>query len=117
MVETEADAIEIIDYGREGVDVDYTRKIQAFHRFLLESLNTEISNPSHPRIVKSQTNSHTTPSPITQLLGIEGSNIIKCSYCKNTREKVYLTHTLDMVYPLKVSVQKRSPLNTLSYNR
>ena len=105
MSEIEANAIEIVDYGREGVEVDYTHKIQAFHRFLLESLNAEINRyPNNPRVVKSQTTSHDPPpSPITQLLGIEGTNIIKCSQCKNLREKPYLTHALDMLYPLKVS--------------
>jgi PAB-dependent poly(A)-specific ribonuclease subunit 2 len=104
-IEIEANAIEIIDYGREGVDVDYTQKIQAFHRFLLESLNAESSNyPNNLRIVKPQTISQVPPpSPITQLLGIEGSIITKCSQCKSFREKPYLTHTLDMLYPLKVS--------------
>lgn len=105
MVVTEANAIEIVDYGREEVDVDYTQKIQAFHRFLLDSLNTEINNyPNNFRLVRSLTASQASPpSPITQLLGIEGSNIIKCSQCKILREKPYLTHTLDMLYPLKVS--------------
>jgi PAB-dependent poly(A)-specific ribonuclease subunit 2 len=104
MVETEANALEIVDYGREDADVDYTQKIQAFHRFLLDSLNTEVNNyPHNPRIVTSQTTSQPSLSPVTQLLGIEGSNVIKCSQCKNLREKPYLTHTLDMLYPLKVS--------------
>src|SRR5260221_9846848 len=109
---TEANAIEIVDYGREDVDVDYTQKIQAFHRFLLDSLNTEINNyPDNLRLVRPLTASQVPPpSPITQLLGIEGSNIIKCSQCKNLREKPYLTHALDMLYPLKVSREQKKIL-------
>lgn len=105
VAEIGVNAIEIVDYGREGVEVDYTHKIQAFHRFLLESLNTEINHsPNDSRIVKSQTTSQgPLPSPITQLLGIEGTNIIKCSQCKSLREKPYLTRALDILYPLKVS--------------
>lgn len=103
---TGANAIEIIDYGREGSIVDYSRKIQAFHRFLLESLNAEINRyPHNHTIVRSRTN-HLDPAPsaITQLLGIEGQNLIKCTDCKSVREKPYLTHTLDMLYPLRVGL-------------
>ncbi len=103
---TGANAIEIIDYGREGSIVDYSRKIQAFHRFLLESLNIEINlYPHNPTIVRTRAkHQDPVPSAMTQLLGIEGQNLIKCTDCKSVREKPYLTHTLDMLYPLRVGL-------------
>ncbi|KAF9532295.1 ubiquitin carboxyl-terminal hydrolase-domain-containing protein [Crepidotus variabilis] len=97
-------AIEIIDYGREGPEVNYAQKIQAFHRFLLDSLSVEINNPPNPTIFPSDVSSSASiPSPISQLFGIDGHNIIKCSHCKASRENSYLTHTLDMLYPLRSS--------------
>jgi len=96
-----ANAIEIIDYGREGAEVDYGQKIQAFHRFLINSLNSEFN--IYPQIISPEPVENSAPSPITRLLGINGKNVIKCSQCKNIREKSYSTRTLDMLYPLKVN--------------
>jgi len=101
-----SNAIELIDYGREAAGVDYTQKIQAFHRFLVDHLSSEGNafphNPSLlPRIFHSQSPA---PAPISQLIGVDGKNIITCSHCKDVREKDNLIHVIDLVYSRKVSM-------------
>ncbi|KAF8797918.1 hypothetical protein BYT27DRAFT_7246743 [Phlegmacium glaucopus] len=98
-----SNAIELIDYGREATGVDYAQKIQAFHRFLVDHLSSEGNafphNPSLlPRFSHSQLPS---PSPISQLIGVDGKNIITCSHCKDLREKDNLIHVIDLVYSRK----------------
>ena len=100
-----SNAIELIDYGREAAGVDYAQKIQAFHRFLVDHLTSEGNafphNPSLlPRVFQSQSPS---PAPISQLIGIDGKNIITCSHCKDVREKDNLIHVIDLIYSRKVS--------------
>ncbi|KXN85486.1 PAB-dependent poly(A)-specific ribonuclease subunit PAN2 [Leucoagaricus sp. SymC.cos] len=103
-----ANAIELIDYGRELIDVDYAHKIQVFNRFLIDHLSTEGSMfPSNPVIVKRATTyipqDTFTPPPITQLMGIDGKNVVTCMNCKNTREKEGMTHIVDLMYPRKIN--------------
>ena len=100
-----SNAIELIDYGREAAGVNYAQKIQAFHRFLVDHLSSEGNafphNPSLlPRIFHSQSPS---PTPISQLIGVDGKNIITCSHCKDVREKDSLIHVIDLIYSRKVS--------------
>ena len=100
-----SNAIELIDYGREAAGVDYAQKIQAFHRFLVDHLSSEGNafphNPSLlPRVFHSQSPSL---APISQLIGVDGKNIITCSHCKDVREKDNLIHVIDLVYSRKVS--------------
>ena len=100
-----SNAIELVDYGREAAGVDYAQKIQAFHRFLVDHLSSEGNafphNPSLlPSIFHSQSAS---PPPISQLIGVDGKNIITCSHCKDIREKDNLIHVIDLIYSRKVS--------------
>ena len=100
-----SNAIELIDYGREAAGVDYAQKIQAFHRFLVDHLSSEGNASPHnptllPRVFHSQSSS---PAPISQLIGVDGKNIITCSHCKDVREKANLIHVIDLVYSRKVS--------------
>ena len=93
-----SNAIELIDYGREGPEVDYAQKIQTFHRFLLDHINSESilqTVPSSPPSLS--------PSPITELFGLAGTSAMVCSHCKDIREKRRLTHVVDLVYPNRVS--------------
>jgi PAB-dependent poly(A)-specific ribonuclease subunit 2 len=99
-----SNAIELIDYGREAAGVD-SQKIQAFHRFLVDHLSSEGNAFPHnptllPRVFHSQSPS---PAPISQLIGVDGKNIITCSHCKDIREKDNLIHVIDLVYSRKVS--------------
>ncbi|KAI0308489.1 PAB-dependent poly(A)-specific ribonuclease subunit PAN2, partial [Amylostereum chailletii] len=98
-------AIELIDYGRESADMDYSHMIQSFHRFFIDHLGLEGNAfpqnafllPSRPA-VSSDTRSPAA-APITQLLGLDGKNIITCVHCGARREKENMTHIVDMVYP------------------
>lgn len=49
-------------------------------------------------------------APITQLLGIDGKNIITCSSCAAVREKENMTHIVDLAYPRKVCAGRLFPL-------
>jgi PAB-dependent poly(A)-specific ribonuclease subunit 2 len=102
-----ANAIELIDYGREGIDVDYAHKIQVFNRFLIDHLGNEGSSfPLNPLIVRREplygSQEISIPSPITQLMGLDGKNVVTCMSCKNTRQKEGMTHIIDLIYPRKV---------------
>lgn len=106
-----SNAIELIDYGREAAGVDYAQKIQAFHRFLVDHLSSEGNalphNPSLlPRVFNSQSPS---TAPISQLIGVDGKNIIICTHCKDVREKDNLIHVIDLVYSRKVSKHITTP--------
>ena len=105
IIEIASNAIEIVDYGREGKGIDYTQKIQTFHRFLVDHMSSEGNNfPNNPFLLPTSPRSIPAVSPITQLLGIDGKNYIICSACKRVREKHNLTHVIDLVYPKKVSL-------------
>ena len=103
-------AIELVDYGRESIDVDYAHKIQVFNRFLIDHLSTEgNSSSSNPIIVKRfllcASEDTFVPPPITQLMGLDGKNVVTCTSCKHTREKEGITHIIDLMYPRKVLCQ------------
>ncbi|KDR81497.1 hypothetical protein GALMADRAFT_239478 [Galerina marginata CBS 339.88] len=102
-----SNAIELMDYGREGAEVDYAQKIQTFHRFLIDHLSSEGSSlHQNTPVLPSGTHlPYQVVSPITQLLGMVGQNVIICSNCKGIREKRHLTHIVDLIYP------KKSPTN------
>lgn len=104
-------AIELIDYGRDSVDMDHSHMIQSFHRFLMDHLSTESNAfPHNPSLISSpfspppgQEGMHQpAAAPVTQLLGLDGKNIMMCTYCQAVREKDNLTHVVDMIYPRKV---------------
>jgi PAB-dependent poly(A)-specific ribonuclease subunit 2 len=102
-----ANAIELIDYGRDSADVDYAHKIQVFNRFLIDQLSSEGNMfPSNTAIVKRPplpvAQGAGFPPPVTQLMGIDGKNVMTCMGCKNTREKEGVTHIVDLIYPRKV---------------
>ncbi|KAI0648291.1 ubiquitin carboxyl-terminal hydrolase-domain-containing protein [Trametes meyenii] len=98
-------AIELIDYGRESVDLNYAHMIQMFHRFLVDRLSTEGNSfPHNPTLLPDAgpADLHSpAPAPITQLLGIDAKNIIICSSCRALREKENMTHLIDMIYPVR----------------
>lgn len=104
-----SNAIELVDYGRESADANYANKIQLFHRFLIDHLITEGNIfPHNPLLVKNSsvyTANHRSlaASPVTQILGIDGKNVVTCSNCDAKREKENMTHVIDLVYPRKVS--------------
>ncbi|KAF9228724.1 hypothetical protein BS17DRAFT_724469 [Gyrodon lividus] len=112
--------LELIDYGREPTEVDYAHMIQSFHRFLIDHLSSEGNSFPHnpvifhhpppypssafPADTHTSTNMTThspAAAPVTQLLGIDGKNVIVCLSCKAVREKENMTHVIDMVYPKK----------------
>lgn len=99
-----SNAIELIDYGRDTAEVDYTHKIQIFHRFLIDHLSSEGNAfPQNPFLLgKSPFKGELAAAPITQLLGIDGKNFITCLSCKVVREKENMTHIVDLIYPRKV---------------
>ncbi|KAG6818206.1 hypothetical protein H0H87_000111 [Tephrocybe sp. NHM501043] len=103
---TASNSINIIDYGRDGVEVDYVTKIAAFHRFLIELLSSEGNNfPNNPALLKKQvipTTPRALSSPITQLLGMDAKNIVTCASCGAVREKDNMTHIVDLSYPRKL---------------
>ncbi|KAI0781364.1 ubiquitin carboxyl-terminal hydrolase-domain-containing protein [Trametes elegans] len=98
-------AIELIDYGRESADLNYSHMIQLFHRFLVDRLSTEGNSfPHNPTLLPDAgpEDPHSpAPAPITQLLGIDAKNIIVCSSCHAVREKENMTHLVDMTYPVR----------------
>ena len=90
------------------ISMDYAHMIQSFHRFLIDHLSSKSNAfPHNPRLVLPPfpDPDETSPDaePLTQLLGIDGKNIIICANCKAVREKENMTHVIDMVYPRKVS--------------
>lgn len=102
-----ANAIELIDYGRDSADVDYAHKIQVFNRFLIDQLSSEGNTfPSNTAVVRRPplptAHGVNFPSPVTQLMGIDGKNVMTCMTCKKTREKEGITHIVDLMYPRKV---------------
>lgn len=103
---TASNAIELIDYGRDGAEVDYAHKIQSFHRFLIDHLSSEGNAfPHNPVLFNiSSLKSDLAVAPVTQLLGINGKNVITCLGCNATREKENMTHIVDLMYPRKVCV-------------
>ncbi|XP_006458223.1 hypothetical protein AGABI2DRAFT_183307 [Agaricus bisporus var. bisporus H97] len=101
-----ANAIELIDYGRDSADVDYAHKIQVFNRFLIDQLSSEGNTfPSNTAVVRRPplptVHGVNLPSPVTQLMGIDGKNVMTCMTCKKTREKEGITHIVDLMYPRK----------------
>lgn len=109
-------AIELIDYGRDSIDMDHSHMIQSFHRFLMDHLSTESNAfPHNPSLISSpfspppgQEGMHQpAAAPVTQLLGLDGKNIMMCTYCQAVREKENLTHVVDMIYPRKVRFSYR----------
>lgn len=112
---TGSNAIELMDYGREGTDVDYAQKIQTFHRFVIDHMKSEANiqtqNPAlYPYGIPPQ---YPPISPISQILGIAGQNVIMCSTCKGIRERIHVTHIVDMVYPKKVSALLEQPIGII----
>ncbi|KAF9483877.1 hypothetical protein BDN70DRAFT_873274 [Pholiota conissans] len=104
-----SNAIEIIDYGREAPNADHAQKIQTFHRFLVDHLNSEGNFfPHNPTLLPHIQNPTLAPSPITQLLGINGKNLTTCSVCKGVREKPNLMHVVDLVYPKKLTPNEQN---------
>ncbi|TFK42698.1 ubiquitin carboxyl-terminal hydrolase-domain-containing protein [Crucibulum laeve] len=108
-----SNAIELIDYGRDSAEVDYAHKIQTFHRFLIDHLSAEGNSfPHNPAIVKRielAASSPLLPAPITQLVGVDGRNVITCLNCRVTREKENMTHVVDLTYPRKPSGNEAPP--------
>ena len=88
-----------MDFGRD--DADYASMIQSFHRFLLDHLVSEGNAfPHNPRIIGYPTTLHSPePAPLTQILGLDAKNVITCSNCNAVRQKEYMTHIIDLVYP------------------
>ncbi|ETW85417.1 hypothetical protein HETIRDRAFT_432176 [Heterobasidion irregulare TC 32-1] len=105
--------IELVDYGRDSIYMDYAHMIQAFHRFLIDKIGSEGNMfSSNPSIVPSALPA---VAPISQLLGLNSKNIIMCTSCKAVREKEHNTHIVDLVYPRKaVSTDSNSAMDFAS---
>ncbi|KAF8628478.1 hypothetical protein AX15_003989 [Amanita polypyramis BW_CC] len=103
-------AIELIEYGRES-EVNYVQRIQTFHRFLIEYLSHEGNAfPCNPLINrKFGDDPRPPPAPVTQLLGIDGRNIVTCWDCSVTREKEMMTYIIDLTYPRKLNTNDPQP--------
>lgn len=117
-----ANAIELVDYGRESVEVDYAHKIQIFHRFLIEHLSAEGNTfPRNPVLLQRELSNPNdlAPAPITQLIGVDAKNIVTCDRCKSVREKENMTHILELTYTRKeglndfASILRSSLLRTM----
>ncbi|KNZ74766.1 PAB-dependent poly(A)-specific ribonuclease subunit PAN2 [Termitomyces sp. J132] len=100
-----SNSIELVDYGRDGIEVDYAHRIQIFHRFLIELLSSEgnsFHNPSLLKTPSSLSSSHPlSAAPITQLLSIDSKNTTTCTSCGAVREKDNMSHLVDLIYPRK----------------
>ena len=90
-----------MDYGKETVEHHYGHMIQAFHRFFVDSMNTEGNMFPHNPWLLTPPQGFNDPAaaPITQLLGVDAKNVITCTDCKTIREKEQKTHVIDMAYP------------------
>ncbi|PSS06529.1 hypothetical protein PHLCEN_2v3677 [Hermanssonia centrifuga] len=95
--------IELMDYGRESTDHNYGHMIQAFHRFLVDTLSLEGNTyPYNPWLVPPPPNvSYPAAAPITQVIGVDAKNVIICTNCQAVREKGNMMHVIDMIYPRK----------------
>ncbi|KAF7305131.1 PAN2-PAN3 deadenylation complex catalytic subunit PAN2 [Mycena kentingensis (nom. inval.)] len=95
-----ANAIELIDYGRESANVGhYALMIQSFHRFLLDRLSIEGNTfPNNPVVVQPGDLSPAA-APLSQLLGIDAKTVVTCINCRTTRLKDNMSHILDLAYP------------------
>jgi len=104
-------ATELVDYGRQGADVDYSRIIQGFHRFLVDLMALE--SGIHGNIKFDSTSHNSLMTPVTQLMGLELSTVTKCFNCKAVREKTNVLHVVDMVYPRRASYVPLTTSKTL----
>jgi PAB-dependent poly(A)-specific ribonuclease subunit 2 len=95
--------IELIDYGRQQSETDYSHMVQLCHRFLIDNFSSEGNSfPNNPvLLIRASTHSASPPvaSPITQLMGINMTNTIICLNCKTVRQKENMIHVVDMIYP------------------
>ncbi|KAG6878679.1 hypothetical protein C0993_011494 [Termitomyces sp. T159_Od127] len=101
-----SNSIELVDYGRQDIRVDYAYRIQVFHRFLIEHLSSEgnyfAKNPPMLNTLSGSSKSRLlSAAPITQLLGIDSKNVITCTSCGAVRGKDNMTHLVDLTYPRK----------------
>ncbi|KAJ3968349.1 ubiquitin carboxyl-terminal hydrolase-domain-containing protein [Lentinula raphanica] len=99
-----SNAIDLVDYGREPTELDYAHMIQSFQRFLFDRLLLEGHDfTSNPVVVKSSLYERDSeipvPAPITQLVGINTTNVVTCFHCKAAKSKGNLTHVVDLIYP------------------
>ena len=103
---TAQNLIEVIDYGRETADHHYGHKIQAFHRFFVDSMSSEGNAfPYNPWLLPPPSGvNDPAAAPVTQLFGVDSRNIITCTNCKAVREKEHMTHVVELAYPRKVTV-------------
>ena len=62
--------------------------------------------PHNPLLLKSLETYSLAAAPVTQLLGIDGKNVITCLGCNAVREKENMTHIVDLIYPRKVRVNE-----------
>ncbi|TFY82963.1 hypothetical protein EWM64_g1049 [Hericium alpestre] len=111
-----SNAIELVDYGRDSADLDHAHMIQSFHRFLIDHLSSEGNTfPHNPVLLHSPVAGSsplsTAAAPITQLLGLDGKNIIVCTNCKAVRDKENMTHIIDLIYPRKGLIGESSAGN------
>ncbi|KAG6850532.1 hypothetical protein H0H93_012148 [Arthromyces matolae] len=84
-----SNSIELVDYGRDGVKIDYAHTIQKFHHFLIEHLSSEGNVfPLNPSLLTSETLKPVAPhtfaaAPITQLVGLNAITDVVCTSCGN----------------------------------
>ena len=98
--------IELIDYGRQQSETDYSNMVQLCHRFLIDHFSSEGNSfPNNPVLLRRASTLSGSPpaaSPITQLMGINTTNTTICLNCKAVRQKENMIHVVDMIYPLTV---------------
>jgi hypothetical protein len=92
--------MDLIEYGKDEQGKDYSARIQAFSRFLLDRLVAEWNSfPRNPRLRKSLDLMTPAAPPITQLTGLSMQTITACSICSSAKERSTISHVIEMVYP------------------
>lgn len=102
----ENNLIDLMDYGKETPDLHYGHKIQAFHRFFVDSMTVEGDTlPHNPWLLAPPSDTDDLASaPITQLFGVDAKFVLSCSNCKTDRKRPHITRMVDLVYPRVVSI-------------
>ncbi|KAI0078959.1 hypothetical protein K474DRAFT_1659644 [Panus rudis PR-1116 ss-1] len=97
--------IELIDYGRESANLNYSHMIQSCHRFLVDCLSQEgKSFPNNPVIrpfSSGKPPGSPIPPPLSQIMGCEITSTVTCTNCGTSRDKAYTSHVAELVYPMK----------------
>lgn len=114
-----AQSFALIDRSNDGENADYSSMIQELNRFILNQFAVEGNSfPQNPFIIVPPggiSASIPAAAPLTQLLGVDVKTVIVCANCGHKRDKVTMSHVVDLLYPSSVSsffLSKKPILNT-----